>query len=233
MKIKRRLKRKKDGHYCECGCGQEVKQGNRFIHGHQNVGRLGRKHTDEARLKMSLIATDRKHTKETKEKLSLINIGRTLSAETRKKISIANTGKIKSKEHRRKLSLANIGKKLSKEHKFKIGLSGLKYRNDGYCDAWADNEFKKDMRKDYCENVDCKYDSKTMNLHHIDLNNKDCRPINLMTLCASCHMFLHRKLKKINNNKLVGKDDFIILIEKTKVVYIHKINKKKVVINRM
>lgn len=35
---------------CECGCGQEVKQGNRFICGHN---RRGVEASDETRLKMS------------------------------------------------------------------------------------------------------------------------------------------------------------------------------------
>lgn len=34
-KIKRRLKRNPSGKYCECGCGREVKPGNRYIKGHQ------------------------------------------------------------------------------------------------------------------------------------------------------------------------------------------------------
>ncbi len=36
---------------CECGCGGEVEKGNRFISGHQQIGR---KRTDESKLKMRL-----------------------------------------------------------------------------------------------------------------------------------------------------------------------------------
>lgn len=59
MKRVRKLKRKKNANYCQCGCGQEIKIGNRFIQGHNSYGK--------------------KLSKEHKRVLFLANIGRKLT----------------------------------------------------------------------------------------------------------------------------------------------------------
>ena len=59
-----------------------------------------------------------------------------------------------------------------------------------YCDAWADKEYKEDIkaRDDYkCQNPDCWRTSNKLILHHVDYNKKNCSPTNLITLCASCN----------------------------------------------
>ena len=160
MKIQRKLKRNANGHYCECGCGQEVtKERNRYIFGH-------------------------------------VHIGKKFTKERNRKIGKAN-------------SIALKGRKLSNETKRKISVSLTKCRTDGYCDAWADNEYKTDCRKDYCES--CRAEEiktiikngklcSNLLLHHIDFDKKNCHPDNLQTLCRSCHMKLHRLANKAREN---------------------------------
>ena len=252
MKIKRKLKRKKNAKYCECGCGQEIiKEGNRYILGHgqkskipHNKGIIGVFHhldktkkkisesakniSKETKRKMSLAHIGMKHTEESKRKMSLAKKDKKLSEEHKRKISIAN--KNPSEKTRKKISQANLGRKHTDETKLKIGLAGLKCRTDGYCDAWSDNEYKKNCRKNYCENIDCNNNSYKLILHHIDLDKKNCCPDNFITLCVGCHLSLHRKLYKINNKIKAKKDDFIILIEIDKIKYIHKEIKEEAII---
>jgi hypothetical protein len=60
-----------------------------------------------------------------------------------------------------------------------------------YCDAWADKEFKQDMRErdnNQCQNPHCSGKFKNrLTIHHIDYNKKNCHPNNLITLCRSCN----------------------------------------------
>jgi len=59
-----------------------------------------------------------------------------------------------------------------------------------YCDAWADKEYKADIKErddSMCMNPDCWNTSETLCLHHIDYDKKNCSPLNLITLCASCN----------------------------------------------
>lgn len=258
MKRIRKLKRKKNAKYCECGCGQEVKMGNRFILGHarcgkktsnktkkklsiaalnmsdetkRKIGLAARSISDETRKKMSLTHTGMKHTDEAKKKMSIINKGKKLSEEHKRKISL--TKQNMSNETKKKISEAGIGRIVSDETKLKISIGMMKCRTDGYCDAWSDNDYKNECRKSYCENCGRKkVDGYLLVLHHINLDKKDCRPINLMTLCRSCHLFFHQKLCNINKRKTIYQETFIILTGKDRVKYIHKETKKEITIIR-
>lgn len=144
-----------------------------------------------------------------------------------------------SKEHRKHLSSALMGntcskgRKLSEEHKFKIGLSQLKFHSeDEYCEAWRDRGYRKDIRKDYCESVDCKCIYKRLDNHHINLNKKDCRPVNVMTLCCPCHSSFHHKLKEIENKRIVHPKNFLIINRNDHISYIHKQTKRRIKIER-
>ena len=83
-------------------------------------GRLGRVHTKESKLKMSIAKTGQVHTEETKQKLSKMHKGKILSVETKMKISNTLKGVVHSLETMQKIALANTGKKHSKETKLKI-----------------------------------------------------------------------------------------------------------------
>jgi len=84
-------------------------------------GRLGCKHTEEVRKKMSVSAKKREkrtHSEETKKKISLSKIGeknpmygKQVSEETKRKISEGGRGKKRSLETRRRLSESKIGDK--------------------------------------------------------------------------------------------------------------------------
>ena len=119
------------------------------------------------------------------------------SEETKKKISLANKGK----HHK------NKGIPHTIEHNNKVAIALMKCRIDGYCDAWGDQEYKNDCRKDYCEIYKAKEEKKTsiyqrkektiikiisnLLLHHKDFNPENCCLNNLQTLCRSCHNKIH------------------------------------------
>lgn len=134
----------------------------------------------------------------------------------------------RSKETRLKMSLA--AQNLPKETRLKISLSKIKYNPDyEYCDEWKDEEYKKDLKKRYCENLDCKEDYNQLTNHHINLNKKDCRPCNIMTLCRNCHASLHGKL---GHKKIVNPKNYLIIIRANRIVYIHKKTRKKITLRR-
>ena len=127
---------------CECGCGMEVKPGNKFINHHN-----GRCRSEETRQKLSIAGRGRTVSKETREKIGKFNKGKFVSEETRekqrqnmkgnkyfeghnhsdetkKKLSESKTGRIVSEETRDKLRKANLGKKSSDETKRKLSIAG-------------------------------------------------------------------------------------------------------------
>ena len=105
-------------------------------------GDFGR-HSEESKIKMSMIHTGKIITKETREKLRIANIGRKhtkgakqkisemtkgkiVSKETKQKLSNALKGKIVTEETKKKLSKANKGKKHSEETKKKLRIARVK-----------------------------------------------------------------------------------------------------------
>lgn len=125
--------------YCECGCGEEVNPGNRFILGHNSRvdnSFKGRHHSDktkkmiseaksnpseETRKKMSDAKKGKSLSEEHKKNISKAGIGRKATEETRKKMSVANSNP--SPETRKKMSIANTGRKHSPETRMKISIA--------------------------------------------------------------------------------------------------------------
>lgn len=105
---------------CECGCGCDVKKGNRFVHGHNARSEhpmQGRKHSDESRCKM-------------RESHDPNQIGE----------GHPMFGKKQSDESRRKMSASHKGVPLSEKHCKSIGETskrawGRKTQEER--DAWA------------------------------------------------------------------------------------------------
>jgi len=150
--------------------------------------------------------------------------GRCFSKETIRKLSLASMG-----------NTSHLGHKHTKDTRLKMSLTRLKYDPSyEYCEAWNDREYVKDLRKDYCENADCKGIYKRLGDHHINLNKKDCRPSNIITLCTSCHSILHHQLgrKQFKKGESVNYKDFLTIIRKDKITYINKKTKKKIIIRR-
>lgn len=83
----------------------------------------GRKHTKEAKQRMSEALKGRMISEEHKRKISGTLKGKPLSEETKRKLSEASKGKAKSEEHRRNISEGQKGKILSEETKRKISES--------------------------------------------------------------------------------------------------------------
>jgi hypothetical protein len=174
MKLNRRKK------LCECGCGEEVNPGRRFIAGHQRRG-----------VKLS---------EEHKSKIGEAHKGKTLSKEHREKLSQAKIGKTLSKEHREKLSIVMTGHSTSKETKIKIGIANSKPRTDGYCEAWSDKEYVEDLRGSACEACgitslfSIHISGRRLATHH-KTGKKECSPDDIQTVCGSCHAKLHNALR--------------------------------------
>jgi group I intron endonuclease len=71
--------------------------------------RLGMKHTEEARAKISMAGAGRFHSNESRDKIRMANTGHTCSSETRSKIGIANKGRLRTEEVRKTMSKNRTG----------------------------------------------------------------------------------------------------------------------------
>ena len=77
----------------------------------------------------------------------------------------------------------------------------MKPRTDGYCDVWSDRDYINDIRGGACERcgitnmMSLKLFSAMLHVHHYK-SKTDCTPDDLITLCNSCHVKLHAKLRK-------------------------------------
>lgn len=105
-------------------CSEETKQKLR-------AANLGKRHSEESRLRLSLALRGRICRDDTRAKISAANtgrgIGRFVSEETRKKLRQTSSGRTHSVSDAAKLVMreAKLGGKLSDEHKKNIGLRSL------------------------------------------------------------------------------------------------------------
>lgn len=81
------------------------------------ICRLGSKHSDETRAKISAAGKGKTFTDEHKAKMSAAHKGKKQSDETKLKMSSAKLGKTFTDEHKAKISAANKGIKFTDEHK--------------------------------------------------------------------------------------------------------------------
>lgn len=93
---------------CECGCGQHVAVGKRFVNGHQNRGKnnpmFGKTHPPEIREKISEAGRQRIWSEDTKEKLRITSTGRRHTIAACAKMSDSHMGVPLSDEHRHAIS---------------------------------------------------------------------------------------------------------------------------------
>jgi hypothetical protein len=116
-----------------------------------------------------------------------------MSVEGIMNVMLANSLRGQSKSTRKKLSRINKGKKFSEETKRRMSIAALENRGGqkqwgDYCDEWCDKEYKDSIkeRDGRCMNPWCT-NGKLLRVHHINNEKRDCRPRNLITLCASCN----------------------------------------------
>lgn len=95
---------------------------------------IGKKATNETKMKMSIIRKGRKHSSKTKEKIALAHIGKKCwlgkhhSEETKRKMSEAAKGHVVSSETKLKMSNSLTGRKLSLETRKKMSASHKGHR---------------------------------------------------------------------------------------------------------
>ena len=195
---------------CECGCGEVVKPGNRFINGHFWNGHH---RSAETRTKISASKKGENHhmfgkhlSQETCNKISVAligenspNYGRRLSKETRTKISAANSGENHPMygTHRSQETLKKIEGKNSPNWQ-----GGISF--EPYCEKFNKRR-KEQCRKDF--NYICFKCGKTQDEQIEDMKNRNKRPMKLhihhvyfdkeegcngkemtlIPLCTSCH----------------------------------------------
>lgn len=177
---------------CECGCGQEVKRGSRFVRGHN---RRGIPHTDDTKQKTSnslqgekCYMFGRKHSRRVKSKMSESHKGRTHTDETKRHMSYVMNGKNSGKTHtgdtKKKISEALSGEK---SYLWRGGISF-----DPYCSKF-NNQVKEAVREQYgraCFLCGVLENSRKLDVHHVDYNKEQgCEDHNwkLVPLCRSCH----------------------------------------------
>jgi hypothetical protein len=171
--------------------------------------------SDGVKRKLSLANTGRKHTKEARKKISINNARYWKRKrfhhreETKKKMSITRTGKkVHTEKSRKKLSLIHKGKRLSPKTEFKKGHIGYKANLGkfgsmspvfkGYPKGYG-YEFsviRKHSMKFYnyvCVQCGISNDvhkllcGKELSVHHKDGNKKNNSIYNCVPLCANCH----------------------------------------------
>lgn len=198
--------------FCECGCGDRAKSGNRFLQGHssRNAKRpdlaernRNRVWTEEARQKISVANTGRKQKPRSPEYGE--NIRRALklyySTHTHHK-----KGKPHSKEHREKIAAALRGKPLSEERKAKISKARKGQKGawwTGYRGGYPEEEWheareralERDGRVCLIDETHEFVRYKNPDVHHIDGVKLDCSQPNLICLCKRCHAAAHGDLK--------------------------------------
>lgn len=170
-------------HLCECGCGQETKIGrdtklpNRYLSGHNAIGR---KLSTETRQRLSESRNGEKHPW----------FSRRHTEESKQKISKGNKGKIISKETRQKISESHKGEK---SYNWNGGTSF-----GDYCPKF-NTEFKERVRDFFNRtcfkcNKSEKQNKKKLSVHHVNYEKMSCCNDDIplfVTLCGSCHNIVH------------------------------------------
>lgn len=78
------------------------------------------------------------------------------------------------------------------------GREGFQKRETSYTKL---DFYKKNLKKDYCEECGRKKESVKLEVHHIDDNHSNNEETNLQTLCSSCHKIAHYKLGRVRQGE--------------------------------
>lgn len=186
---------------CECGCGQTVKLGNRFINYHQTRGRhnpnYGKSRSPETRRKISKAMKGKRFSAQHRKNISTShkglmvgqrnpNYGNHPSAETKKAMSPWK-GKKFSIKHRKRMAEAKRGEN---NPQWRGGKSFEPY-SPGFNDDLKRKIKERDGHK--CQFPYCQRTT-TLTIHHIDYDKKNSAESNLITLC-------NRHNTKVNANR--------------------------------
>jgi hypothetical protein len=190
IKIKRRK-------FCECGCGQRVK--NRFVHGHNNGGiKFSEDHKKKIGQAVSISQKGRipwnkglnkeidprvAHTDESKRKIKNNNAkywaGKKRDIETNEKISNTVLSLWVNPEYREKHEGEN-------HHFWSYGATFLPYTPD-WTEDLKDSIRKRDGYRCSICSLSQDDQGRKLDVHHIDYDKTNCDPDNLISLCDSCH----------------------------------------------
>ncbi|MFA5025115.1 MAG: NUMOD3 domain-containing DNA-binding protein [Candidatus Shapirobacteria bacterium] len=117
------------------------------------------------------------------------NTGNKHSEETKKKMGEARIGIIFTGETKQKISKTRIKRGVAKGENNPMWKGGISC--EPYCTQWSDVEYKRWLKyerdRGKCQNPCCSGKFTLLCLHHINYDKKDCRPVNLITVCMSCN----------------------------------------------
>lgn len=209
--------------FCQCGCGQETKEGNVYLHGHNSrVDNNFKCLTKESRALIGLALKGKPRpafSDEWKQHLSLAHIGHTRSKESRlnqSKTCFGKTHPHKSHTHtdvsKQKIREAHLGMKASFETKQKIskahiGMDATWMRGEKHPNWQGGSSFfpyctKFNMKLKECvrerDNRTCQLcgipeNGRKHHVHHIHYDKDNCYP-DLVCLCVCCNT-------KVNYNR--------------------------------
>jgi hypothetical protein len=196
-----------------CGCGRQVKPGNKFVNRHNILVSCGRneelrierlrsvlsgresplkgtKRAMESRLKQSKSINGSKHWNwKGPKKIVKCECGcGELALPGNSYLHGHNSAVMeRTKEHCSKISyaLSEFYSDPTKHPNWRGGISA-----EPYCDAWLDRDYKDSIKErdgSCCMNSGCFGRCDYLQIHHIDYDKKNCHPWNLITLCASCN----------------------------------------------
>lgn len=131
---------------------------------------------------------------------------REISSQLCRKLGKSLIGIKKTKEHRKKLSLAHLGKDHPKDclcmfHRNKYHSKNPNWQGGKSFEPYS-AEFNAELKEKIllrdgyrCQNQKCEMTEeehlivygRTLDVHHIDYNKKNCKSTNLIALCMSCN----------------------------------------------
>ncbi len=195
---------------CECGCGEYTTilngRARDFIHGHNSIANSdiikeqGKERWKDLDYREMQVDSHKRYCSipENIKRMSIITTKRFEDQEQRDIVSIGvkRYNKENNIDHSGKNSYW-YGKFGPESANWKGGVSRVLSK---YCEVWLDLEYKESIRirdNHTCQNPDCwnTCNDETLNIHHINYNKKDCRPINLITLCRSCNSRANKNRK--------------------------------------
>ncbi len=193
---------------CKCGCGNPVsKPENKYVNGHiwrgRSNNRLGIKHTEETKKKMSKSHIGKQTGPDNPA------YGKKMSKETCRKKSKAMKGRFLKEEN------PFYGKKHTPETKrrmseVKRGENAWNWKEDSdekYCSIFRNKEFRQIIYQrdsNSCQLCGCTrqlnfklHGHKRLSIHHINHNKKDCNLRNCISLCVPCNGRVEGRKKKL------------------------------------